>query len=244
MDDIKLSRGKTLSFEPDQDSESPRAWDGNLGTIVGDHRRYEVFDKKASSIEDVCLVMLHALIGTSSYKGAAASYEKLRSKEDCVRFMDKYTFWLPVYMYDHSGQTIATTPFSCPWDSGQIGYIFVTKEKYKREYSAKILTKKQGARARWILENEIITFDTYIRGAVYGVVLKDKDDNVLESCWGFYGDNILLSGALDCAAEWVSKEDVKRIKREVPRYDRVEYRTYRNWCSYFYPKKAVTGGRS
>ena len=34
---------------------------------------------------------------------------------------------LPLYLYDHSGLTIATTPFSCPWDSGQVGWIAVER---------------------------------------------------------------------------------------------------------------------
>lgn len=37
----------------------------------------------------------------------------------------------PVYMYDHSGLSFSITPFSCPFDSGQIGYIYLTKENVK-----------------------------------------------------------------------------------------------------------------
>ncbi len=34
---------------------------------------------------------------------------------------------LPVYLYDHSGITINTVPYSCRWDSGQIGWIYQPK---------------------------------------------------------------------------------------------------------------------
>jgi hypothetical protein len=30
---------------------------------------------------------------------------------------------LPLYLYDHSGITMSCGPFSCPWDSGQVGII-------------------------------------------------------------------------------------------------------------------------
>ena len=49
---------------------------------------------------------------------------------------------LPIYMYDHSGITISVNPFSCPWDSGQIGFIYISKEKARKEYSKKRLTAK------------------------------------------------------------------------------------------------------
>lgn len=31
---------------------------------------------------------------------------------------------LPLYLYDHSGITMNTCGFSCPWDSGQVGWIY------------------------------------------------------------------------------------------------------------------------
>lgn len=41
---------------------------------------------------------------------------------------------LPVYMYDHSGLTINTTGFSCPWDSGLLGWIYASHDKIKEEF--------------------------------------------------------------------------------------------------------------
>ena len=35
---------------------------------------------------------------------------------------------LPVYAYVHSGETISTEPFSCPWDSGRSGWVYCTTE--------------------------------------------------------------------------------------------------------------------
>ena len=40
---------------------------------------------------------------------------------------------LPLYLYDHSGITMNTSGFSCPWDSGQVGWIYCTKKRFREE---------------------------------------------------------------------------------------------------------------
>ena len=39
---------------------------------------------------------------------------------------------LPLYLYDHSGLTLATTPFSCPWDSGQVGWVLIERKDFNQ----------------------------------------------------------------------------------------------------------------
>ena len=41
--------------------------------------------------------------------------------------IDGFVF-LPLYLFDHSGITMNTSGFSCPWDSGQVGWIFCTPD--------------------------------------------------------------------------------------------------------------------
>jgi hypothetical protein len=101
--------------------------------------------------------------------------------------------------------------FSCPWDSGQVGYIFVTKEDLRKEYHKKIVTAKMKEQAEKILQGEVETYDQYLRGDVYGYKLykidssnlaedeefdADNDDpeeygEVLDSYWGFFGDDYI-----------------------------------------------------
>lgn len=47
---------------------------------------------------------------------------------------------LPLYLYDHSGITMNTTGFSCPWDSGQVGWIYASKEDALKEFGGKSFT--------------------------------------------------------------------------------------------------------
>lgn len=49
--------------------------------------------------------------------------------QDILDSLDKYII-LPLYLYDHSGITMSTSVFSCPWDSGQVGWIYASKQKF------------------------------------------------------------------------------------------------------------------
>ena len=96
---------------------------------------------------------------------------------------------LPLYLYDHSGITISTSPFSCHWDSGQIGFVFVSKEKLKKEYGVKRITNEVIERATKILLAEVKTYDQYLTGEVYGYKVIDEKGNEEDSCWGYYGED-------------------------------------------------------
>lgn len=101
---------------------------------------------------------------------------------------------LPVYMYDHCDITINTTGFSCPWDSGQVGFIYATREQVLKEYGGKYMTKRKRQKALELLRAEIEEYDQYLRGDVYGFVIR-KEDEVIDACYGFYGDDHCLSEA-------------------------------------------------
>ena len=62
---------------------------------------------------------------------------------------------LPVYLYDHSGIRISTSPFSCPWDSGQVGVIYCTKKKAVYEFGKKRFTTKVREAAIKYMTSEI-----------------------------------------------------------------------------------------
>lgn len=95
---------------------------------------------------------------------------------------DREHIWLPVYIYDHSGVAYNTTGFSCPWDSGQVGIIFVSREKVRAEYGKKGIHPKLKQRVLDILKSEVEIYSQWANGEVYGYVNTETDD----SCWGFY----------------------------------------------------------
>lgn len=92
---------------------------------------------------------------------------------------------LPLYLYDHSGITMSSSPFSCPWDSGQVGWIYADRQMIEKEYSA--LTPETFAQAEKLLLSEVECYDYYLTGQCYGFQLYEGDVET-DSCWGFLGD--------------------------------------------------------
>jgi hypothetical protein len=96
---------------------------------------------------------------------------------------------LPLYLYDHSGITMSTGPFSCPWDSGQVGWIFATADDVTREFGG--VDDETRAKVVACLQAEVKIYDQYLRGAVWGYSYGD------DSCCGFFGDELEETGMLD-----------------------------------------------
>lgn len=148
-----------IKIYQDTDPQNPRTeWD-NMGEMFCFHRRYNLGDKHDKSIEEV---------------------RELSERKDVIS--------LPLFLYDHSGITMSTTAFSCPWDSGQVGVILVTYEKLRKEYSTKKITKAIKEKALGVLQREVKTYDDFLTGNVWGYVVETKEGEHLESCWGFFGD--------------------------------------------------------
>jgi hypothetical protein len=170
VDTIELD-GFTVNIIQDDDPMNPREeWD-NLGTMVCFHNRYNLGDKD------------HGFSDPSDFR------EWLKENPSIV---------LPLYLYDHSGISMSTGSFSDPWDSGQVGWIYVTYVKIRKEYSWKYITSARAKQIQTYLKNEVETYDQYLTGDVYGfqVVCNEcKED--LDSCWGFYGSNWKENGLLE-----------------------------------------------
>lgn len=156
----------TIKIQQDEYPENPRTeWD-NLGTMVCFHGRYNLGDEHDYRSND--------------YSGWEELEKELIEEEDPAAI-------LPLYLYDHSGITMSTGPFSCPWDSGQVGFIFVSKEKARKEYGWKRFTKKRVEKLEEYLRNEVKVYDQYLTGDVWCFSIEDEDGEVVDSCCGFYG---------------------------------------------------------
>jgi len=91
---------------------------------------------------------------------------------------------LPLYLYDHSGITMRTTPFACRWDSGQVGYVYVDRATILQEYGGIRLTPDLQQRAIRCLTAEVEAYNAYIEGNIVGYHIS-KNGTYLDSCWGF-----------------------------------------------------------
>ncbi len=169
----------------DEDPENPREWD-NLGTMICFHRRYNLGDEH--------------------------NFDNPSEARDFLKNKKARHIVLPLYLYDHSGITMNTTGFSCPWDSGQVGWIYITREKIRQEYGCKRVSKKMVEKVSGYLRNEVKTYDQYLCGDVYGFRITDEEtDEEIESCWGFFGDDYCMSEAESIVKHIIESETVKTV---------------------------------
>lgn len=151
--------------------ESPREWD-NLGAMICFHGRYNLGDEHNLEVEDLLEEVETAAVA------------------------------LPLYLYDHSSISMSTSrqyPFNCPWDSSQVGYIYVTKEEALSNYDSfwKYLTKRRIKKIKDYLQSEVDIYDQYLRGEVYGYIVENKEGEDIDSCWGFYDKEYMVQQAKD-----------------------------------------------
>ena len=184
---MKTKSGKVLQIFQDPYRDDPREMSDHLGTMVIFHKRYSFGDKTD--------------IRSADFNGWNEMEEHIEKEYNTV-------LCLRIYMLDHSGITISTKPFGDPWDSGQVGFIYVEQSKLTREYGE--ITDQILRQAQEVLEAEVREVDYYLRGEVYGFKLIRKsplDDPNLdmedEEGWGFLGSNFETNGLL----ENLSQED-------------------------------------
>jgi len=171
--------GKSVKVLYDEDPINPRKdWD-NVTVMVHWHRRYELGDKRIES----------------------CGKDELIAK--CQEEGDPILAILPLYLLDHSGLSVSTGSFSCMFDSGHVGWVYINKSKAE---------EMMGMTANWeeVIKGDVKTYDDYLTGQVFGYVVEGRDGNILESVWGFVGDlEYCLSEGKKTAEECEDPADVR-----------------------------------
>ncbi len=161
-----------LEIEQDNDPMNPRTdWD-NITTIVSFHKRYDLGDK-------------------TNYK--SSDFDSWIELKEQIESDYKVLMIKPLYMYDHSGITISTSPFGCQWDSGQIGWVFIDEKQLKlmcgdNDYTDEKLSD--------IIDSDIKTYDQYITGEVYQYTIYEietcdkghEHKSIVESCGSYFSE--------------------------------------------------------
>lgn len=126
-----------------------------------------------------------------------------------LALLSDYMEYLPLWLYDHSGITMScgtrTYPYNDQWDSGQVGWIFAKKETLIKEGVATEENWREIAKKT--MESDVKMYDYFLTNQVYGYTLYEAtqpenpdekpDWEETDSCWGFYGDDIMESGVAD-----------------------------------------------
>lgn len=162
----------------DEHPDNPREI-GSFSKMVCFHKRYRIGDEHDYRSEN--------------YEGW------IDLKDGIMESEDVHTI-LPVYMYDHSGITISTSPFSCRFDSGQVGWIYMTKK----------MAKKYGFADEKVTDyliSEVEAYDRYLRGAYYAFRIEHittcdlghEHIEVVESCGNFTDEDECLNEGIKFA---------------------------------------------
>lgn len=198
-------KGRLITITHESDPVNPRTEYENKGKMICFHNRYTLGDKHSYSnprefVQDIT---------DAEAKGPLPNDDLARASR---------LLWLPLYLYDHSGITMKTSPFTCPWDSGQVGVIYITYDQIAEDMSVKwtgegLWEPSEQTREAYtkILEAEVSTYDSFIRGDVmqYSVVgpndeeaheddehpLPEWSTHVEYSCGGYYGEEAAMQAA-------------------------------------------------
>lgn len=179
-------KNHTIDIVQDENPLNPRTEYDNVGTMICFHRNYDLGDKHDYSSPDDLQSRLLADFGPSP-------------------------IILSLYLYDHSGITMRTSPFSDPWDSGQVGILVCSRQKAVKEWGKKRFTSAVKKKALAYLESEVKTYDKYLTGQICGYVIKDKTKETIDSCWGYDDSDYAISEAKNYIDHVTKKALEKRI---------------------------------
>lgn len=200
-------RGLTIKIIQDEDAQSPKDWENDDAFLVYDHRDFnvevkgfdptEIFEYLKESKKKMFPVLTYA----KRPLGLNAD-SKIETRYD-------YYWVFPVYAYIHSGVSLSlgrtSYPFNDRWDVSFKGFALVKRQKgwtWTEEKAHKV--------AGGIVEE----WNDYLSGNVYGFEVLDKDENSIDSCWGFYGDPE-KSGAIDDAKAYADAHIREGIKKHI-----------------------------
>jgi hypothetical protein len=180
MSNATAPRTTSIRLIRSEDPADPRVDCDSFGKMVCFHGRYRLGDKHQYRTPD-------EFHNSEEFKNAIVK--------------------LPLYLYDHSGITMRTYPFDCPWDSGMVGFIIATMDQYRLMTGRKAINESLKERLKQTLLNEVKVYDQFLQGEVYDL---EVDGEIV--CCGFYGTDWETNGVMDYVPEEMSNPDLWEIE--------------------------------
>lgn len=173
IDETEAYRGCTIKIAVDECAMDPRREYDNLGILA--------MRQGGDKIDDLPQFdSLNACIAYFERKHGPIVFLKVRRYEHSG-------IGLKAYMPEDSPMDY---PWNCPWDSGWAGIIFVPRSKVREEYSCKRIGPGVLEKVYTNLRIEVETYSCYLNGEVYGYIAEDPEGERIDSCWGYYGNDL------------------------------------------------------
>lgn len=106
-----------------------------------------------------------------------------------------------VYAYIHGSIALSVKPFSCPWDSGLMGYLLFKTGEFGNNNIG--------------LEGFVKSWNAIINGEVYYFTIQDENGEVLDSCGGFDDYDYMkkeIDSIINGMVEYDRKQRVEKLK--------------------------------
>ena len=177
-----LENGSTIEVHIDEDTQNPRKeWDNATVFVLG-HRRYDLSNEHGFDL--------------MSYAGSDKDIDEI--EQDLLDEIGVDALVVKVWAYDHSQFRLMTRQPTASlfgvylMDYGFVGFVYMTAATIAYEYGT---GNDADEKAQALIEAEISTYNKYLNGEVYGYVIKDDDDEIVDSCWGFYDRDYMVEEA-------------------------------------------------
>ena len=154
----------------------------NLTTMICHHRNYSLGDLEESK----------------QFNG----YNSLKElKQALVEYYGEMAYIEPLSLYDHSMQTLAIGEPTDRWDSGYVGFIFVTKEQARKWFNVKRITKSILEKIEKLAQAEVEEYNkVWLWGEVYYLSLEKVFTNVDDK-------NDCIEESMDCIGGFTFDDD-------------------------------------
>jgi len=203
-DNEKIEIEYTMSFNYDDIAENPRTLNDPITTIVCAHNKYSLGDEQGRNPQEVFTIISEKLnmdLGFLVYSR--------EDQDEALKLIREKAFIEPVSLLDHSGISMSLGERR-GWDEGMVGFIFIEKEHFKREYITEPSLDENSvlSKAVNLFEAEVEEYSEFKEGNVYMLniqeVIKLAGNEIVVSnqpLHGFYGSAPIKNGMIDAMCE-------------------------------------------
>ena len=121
---------------------------------------------------------------TFERRSTLSNYHQFGLPKDALEFAKREKWEVfNLYKYEHGGISYNIHPYSCPWDSGQVGIILIKKSMHEKKTRQKLA------------ESLCRQVETWVNGDYYGFIIEDENGETIDSCFGFDDSDYCYSEA-------------------------------------------------